>query len=330
MNNRLLISVILGAHVIRKLPSLKSLRVFESVARNQSFRRAADELFVSHSAISHQIKMLEEELEAILFNRTGRSISLTPDGLYLYPVIRDSFDNMETAITHLRASHQPKTLTIQTYVTFGTNWLIPKLNDFQKKYPDIRVRNTISFVDVDFDKDNADIGIIMGEKSWSHWHYDYLFNLDIFPVCSPRLLESGKLNTAKDLENFPLINIELAMDDWKLWLNAAGVDESIADQGPIVDNYLQALERVYDGEALVMARAPFAARDLKEGRLVRPFDSVVAEPGTWYMVYPKESKSCKEIALFKQWLVEQVNLDNSVNLHSSVNLDNKVNPVNNR
>ncbi|WP_370277551.1 LysR substrate-binding domain-containing protein [Pontibacterium sp.] len=296
----------------RKLPSLKSLRVFESVARNQSFRRAADELCVTHSAVSHQIKQLEDELDVTLFNRTGRTISLTADGAYLYPVVRDNFDNLERACKYLRSSKQPRSLTIQTYVTFGSTWFIPRLGDFQKRYPDIQVRNTISFVDVDFDRDDADIGIIMGERSWSHWNYEYLFNLDIFPVCSPKLLESGRLKTPDDLRNFPLINIDLALDDWPLWLKAAGVDPDIAKDGPVLDNYLQAMEQVYDGEALVMARAPFIARDLKGGRLVKPFDVTVREPGTWYMVHPKETSASREIELFKQWLMEQIEQDSNL------------------
>ncbi len=298
--------------MIRKLPPLKALRVFESVARNQSFRRSADELFVTHSAVSHQIKLLEEELGVILFNRSGRTISLTADGLFLYPIVRDSFDTLERAAKQLRSSHQPRTLNIQTYVTFGTTWFIPRLGDFQKKHPDIQVRNTISFVDVDFDRDDVDIGIIMGEKSWSHWNYEYLFDLQIFPICSPKLLESGKLESPEDLKNFTLINIELALEDWPRWLQAAGADPGIAGDGPVMDNYLQALERVYDGEALVMARAPFADRDLKEGRLIRPFELTVAEPGTWYMVYPRKNNASKEIALFKQWLLDQIKQDNNL------------------
>ncbi len=296
----------------RKLPSLKSLRVFESVARNLSFRRAADELCVTHSAVSHQVRLLEEDLDVILFNRTGRSISLTQDGLYLYPVVQDSFNNLERAAKRLRSPNNQKMLTIQTYVTFGSAWFIPRLGEFQKKYPDIYVRNTISFVDVDFDKDDADIGIIMGERSWSHWNYEYLFNLNIFPVCSPKLLESGKLGAVDDLKNHALINIDLAMDDWPLWLQAAGADPNMAQDGPVVDNYLQARERVYDGEALVMARSPFIARDLKEGRLVRPFDLSIPEPGTWYMVYLKENKTCKETNLFQKWLLEQIRQDDNL------------------
>lgn len=296
----------------RKLPPLKSLYVFESVARNLSFRRAADELYVTHSAVSHQIKLLEEDLDVVLFNRGSRTISLTKDATYLYPVVRDSFYNLEKAAKHLRFSSKHKTLTIQTYVTFATNWFIPRLGDFQKKEPNIRLRNNISFVDVDFDKDDADIGIIMGEKLWSHWNYDYLFNLEMFPICSPALLKSGRLNTPEDLKNFPLIQVDLAMDDWPLWLQAAGVDPTICSDGPVVDNYLQAIERVYDGEALVMARAPFVARDIRAGLLVQPFALTVPEPGSWYMVTPKENETCKETAQFRTWLIEQISQDKNI------------------
>ncbi|EPJ48231.1 MAG: transcriptional Regulator, LysR family protein [Osedax symbiont Rs2] len=298
----------------RKLPPLKSLHVFESVARHLSFRRAADELHVTHSAVSHQIKLLEEALTVVLFNRNGRTISLTKDGTYLYPVVRESLYNLEEAAQHLRSSSKHKTLTIQTYVTFGSTWFIPRLGDFQKRNPNIRLRNTISFVDVDFDKDDADIGIIMGDKKWSHWNYDYLFNLEIFPICSPALLKSGRLNKPEDLKNFPLIQIDQAMDDWPLWLQAAGVDQAVCEGGPIVDNYLQAIERVYDGEALVMGRVPFVARDLREGRLVRPFTLSIPESGAWYMVTPKENRACKETALFRKWLLDQIGQDENIQI----------------
>ena len=298
--------------MMRKLPSLKSLRAFEAVARNKSFRKAADELCVSHSAISHQIKLLEEELGVFLFRRKGRSITLTKEGTLLYPVVNESFDNISDAIMAISDSSRAKTLTVQTYVTFGTVWLIPKLNDFQVKYPDIRVRISISFVDVDFDKDDADVGIIMGEKSWSHWEYGYLFDMDLFPVCSPQLIKSSKLKQPKQLKNHNLINIELAPGDWAIWLEAAGLDANLCKDGSSVDNYLQALEMIYDNKGLVMAREAFAKRDLEKGIIVRPFELTVPEPGSWYYVYPKEQNVKKEVLLFQQWLLEEVKKDSSL------------------
>jgi len=295
----------------RKLPSLKSLRVFESVARNKSFRKAADELCVTHSAVSHQIKLLEQELDVFLFQRNGRSISLTKQGEFLYPVINDSFDNMAEAVACLKSASKTKTLTVQTYVTFGTVWLIPNLNDFQAKYPDIRVRISISFVDVDFDKDDVDLGIIMGEPSWSHLDYQYLFDMEIFPVCSPELINEGKLTKPEDLKNHNLITVELAPNDWPLWLNEVGVDNNITNTGPVVDNYLQALEMIYDGKSVVMAREAFAKRDLDAGRIIRPFDISVMEVGSWYSVHPKQQNPKPEIQLFNDWLSQKISEDSS-------------------
>jgi len=295
----------------RKLPSLKSLRVFESVARNKSFRKAADELCVTHSAVSHQIKLLEQELDVFLFQRNGRSISLTKQGEFLYPVINDSFDNMAEAVACLKSTSKTKTLTVQTYVTFGTVWLIPNLNDFQAKYPDIRVRISISFVDVDFDKDDVDLGIIMGEPSWSHLDYQYLFDMEIFPVCSPNMIDEGKLTKPEDLKNHNLITVELAPNDWPLWLNEVGVDNNITDTGSVVDNYLQALEMIYDGKSVVMAREAFAKRDLDAGRIIRPFDISVMEVGSWYSVHPKQQNPKPEIQLFNDWLSQKISEDSS-------------------
>mgnify|MGYP000318380724 CR=1 FL=1 len=295
----------------RKLPSLKSLRVFESVARNKSFRKAADELCVTHSAVSHQIKLLEQELDVYLFQRNGRSISLTKQGEFLFPVINTSFDDMAEAVACLKSASKTKTLTVQTYVTFGTVWLIPKLNDFQARYPDIRVRISISFVDVDFDKDDVDLGIIMGEPSWSHLDYHYLFDMEIFPVCSPELVSKGQLTKPEQLKKHSLITVELAPDDWPLWLEKAGVDLDIADSGPVVDNYLQALEMLYDGKSVVMAREAFAKRDLDAGRIIRPFDFSVMEVGSWYSVQPKQQNPKPEIQLFNDWLKEKIAEDTS-------------------
>ncbi len=296
----------------RKLPSLKSLRVFESVARNNSFRKAADELCVSHSAVSHQIKLLEDELGLYLFQRNGRSIALTEDGETLYPVVNQSFAQIIDTIEKIKAKNATRTLTVQTYVTFGTTWLIPKLRHFQRLHPDIRVRISISFVDVDFDKDDADIGIIMGEQAWSHWHYDYLFDMELFPVCSAELYQSGQLTQLKDLAKQQLINIELAADDWPIWLKQAGLAEDLSAQGPVVDNYLQALEMIHEGNYLVMAREAFAKKDLEQGLIVQPFDLHVPEPGSWYLVYPKQQNIKPEIELFNQWLKQQVKEDEAL------------------
>lgn len=295
-----------------KLPSLKSLRVFEAVARHKSFRRAADELCVSHSAVSHQIKQLEDELDTYLFNRNGRSIELTEHGLQLFPVVSASFDDIADEVERIRSAAKTKTLWVQTYVTFGTVWLIPRLNDFQTKYPDIRVRIAISFVDVDFEKDDTDVGIIMGEQSWSHWVYDYLFDMELFPVCTPQLKKEHKLETPQDLEKENLITVELAPDDWPLWLEKAGADPKLYEGGAVVDNYLQALEMIYDNKGVVMAREAFARRDLDNGTIIRPFDFTVPEPGSWYLVYPKEQNVKPEVLLFKEWLLEQVAKDASL------------------
>lgn len=298
--------------MVRKLPSLKSLRVFESVARNNSFRKAADELCVTHSAVSHQIKLLEDELGLYLFQRNGRSISLTEDGEELYPTVNQSFAQITDVIERIKAKNATRTLTVQTYVTFGTTWLIPKLRHFQRLHPDIRVRISISFVDVDFDKDDADVGIITSEPSWSHWHYDYLFDMELFPVCSAQLYQSGALTCPKDLTQQQLINIELAPNDWPLWLEKAGLAHDFNDQGPVVDNYLQALEMLHEGDYLVMAREAFAKKDLEQGRIVRPFNITVPEPGSWYLVYPKQQNIKPEIELFHRWLKQQVQEDDSL------------------
>jgi LysR family glycine cleavage system transcriptional activator len=173
-------------------------------------------------------------------------------------------------------------------------------------------------VDVDFDKDEVDLGIIMGEPSWSHLDYQYLFDMEIFPVCSPALVNSGELSKPEDLKKHNLITVELAPDDWPLWLDDAGVDSNIANTGPVVDNYLQALEMIYDGKSVVMAREAFAKRDLDAGRIIRPFDFSVMEVGSWYSVQPKQHNPKPEIQLFNDWLSQKISEDSSFIVNPSL------------
>lgn len=295
----------------RRLPSLSALRAFEAAARHGSFRVAAEELNVTHSAISHQVKALEQDLGVPLFARGGRTVQLTEEGQILYPVVRDSFDSMVGATDLLRRRQLTGTLTVQLYVTVAMRWLLPLIPSFTRENPDIRVALSTSYTDWDFDRDHADAGIIFAMKRHSDLDYTKLYHGDLFPVCHPDLLTGdAALKTLSDLGRHRLLDVYTAPDDWPRWLCAAGVDpESIERERASFDSYILALEAACAGDGVTLTNGLFAHADLKSGRLVRPFDVSVRQLAPLCFVCPKERRDEPRIAAFRKWLIERVEKD---------------------
>ena len=175
----------------KRLPPLNALRTFEAAARNGSFKHAAEELCVSHSAVSHQIKQLERHIGVELFVRKARSVELTKHGRDYYPVLRGAFDRIAEGTERIFTPNIPGILTVQAYSTFAIRWLIPRLPGFGATTPEIRVRLHTSQWDVDFEHEDIDVCILIGDGTRSELHYDFLFSSQIFPVCSPSLLKDN-------------------------------------------------------------------------------------------------------------------------------------------
>jgi LysR family glycine cleavage system transcriptional activator len=184
----------------RDLPPLRALTAFEAAARLGSFRLAAGELGITRSAISHQVKGLEQRLGVQLFRRDARRAELTQIGQAYYPAIRDAFDQIDIHTRTLRPPVADNELTIQVYVTVALKWLIPRLYDFERRYPDMKVRLSTSYFDWDFDEKNVDAGLILARSRSPDHYYRPLFRSLLAPVCSPDLLKGpNALRTPQDL-----------------------------------------------------------------------------------------------------------------------------------
>ena len=296
-----------------RIPSLASLKAFEAVAKHLSFRQAADELCVTHAAISHQIKLLETELGVKLFNRTSRSVSLTTEGSSYYPIIRDSLDAIAKGTEDLKREKGYEELIVQSYSSFINAWLMPRLTQFQSQNPMIHVRIKTSFEDADFERQQFDVGIFNGPFSDDHLYTFELFNIDMFPVYSPALISAdAPLDQPADLKHHLLLqipSIKNEPDDWTIWLSAAGVDTDKVQFGPVFDNYPLALQAAFEGQGLVMARRPFAATEIANGRLIQPFDLSVDEPASWIQVTKQKPKSGSAVHLFTDWLQQEIGSD---------------------
>ncbi len=295
----------------KKLPPLNSLRSFEAAARHRSFRNAAEELCVSHSAISHQVKLLEDYLGTKLFTRKARSVELTHIGSSYYPVLREAFDRLAEGTAAVMAPFGPGVLTIQLYSTFAIRWLIPRLPGFQAANPDIQVRLQTSQSDVNFDQEDVDMCVMIGKPDNDRLNYDFLFSTDIFPVGSPALLDIETIRTPADLENQTLLQVYPSARDWRDWLVANKVDHLInPDDGLQFDSYELSITTAIQGQGVSLGMHPYIARDLQAGVLIDLFpDHHVIANGDWYLVCRRERTELKRFQLFRQWLLDQVSLD---------------------
>ena len=204
----------------KKLPPLNALRSLEAAARHTSFKDAANELCVSHSAISHQVKLLEDHLGVELFTRKARAVELTRAGKLYYPVLRDAFDHILEVSQQIMAPHAADVVTVQVYSTLAIRWLIPRLPQFQASFPDIQIRLNTAQTDVDFARDDVDACIMIGKAVDDDLHYRYLFSSELFPVCSPSLLtQGGGIKTPQDLAYQTILQVYPSSKDWAIWLN---------------------------------------------------------------------------------------------------------------
>ena len=299
--------------MITRMPTLVSLRAFEAVARHRSFRKAADEICVTHAAVSHQVKALETSIGVQLLERTSRSVELTPAGEQYYPPIREHIQGIIKATRRIQAPEEPDVLLVQSYASFNTMWLQPRLADFLQANPNMRVRIISTFEDGDSDIHRFDVGVFNAPPFDKRFDYRALFETDIFPVCAPEALgDSDKRLSLEELQNLPLLSVPATWDepdDWDSWLAEAGLNPAAMKFGPVFDNYPLVREAVLNKQGISIARAPFCARDLERGRLLRPFDISVPEPGRWYLATLKEGAPNPNLDTFVDWLFAQIEAD---------------------
>lgn len=294
----------------RKIPPLNALKAFEAAARHGSFRDAAKELNVSHSAISHQIKHLEEYLGLDLFLRKARAVELTTAGQNYYPVLREAFDRIAEGTKVLLRPTEDNVLTVQMYSTFAVRWLIPRLERFYERHPALQVRLITAQGDPDFERQDIDLGLLIGAKTRADIHYEELFTPHLFPVCSPALLESAPLRSIDDLASQTILQVYPSAQDWTVWLQKNGVSGIRPDEGLQFDSYDHALATAIRGIGVALGQEPYVAEDLEAGHLVCPFPTMSVQAGsTWYLVYPAERERTKKIRLFRDWLLEEVQRD---------------------
>lgn len=289
-----------------RLPSLNGLRAFEAAARHLSFTLAAAELNVTQTAISHQIRRLEEELGIRLFVRQNRALALTPEARDYLPGVRAAFNDLRLATDRLLRKDDDKVLTVSTLASLAAKWLLPRLTDFQEHHPGIDVHITTSTSLVDFQRDNVDAAIRYGRGQWPGLRADWLMADELFPVCSPSLLRGDKpLRCPEDLKSHMLLHTSNAnSDDWRLWLTAAGLPADIARQpGITFDMIFMTIQAAIDGIGVAMGRTSYVQDDIAKGRLVVPFKIALPADAGFYLVAPEGRREAPKLAAFRDWMI---------------------------
>ena len=291
--------------MLRRLPPLNALKAFEAAARSASFTRAAEELDVTHAAVSQQVKALEATLGLKLFSRERQRLVITEAGGEYLAVIRDALDRIALGTERLMQRQSAGVLTVSASPDFTAKWLVHRLGRFAERHPQIDLRVSATMHHVDFAREDVDLAIRHGDGRWPGLEVVRLCSERLFPVCSPKLVAGrNRIATAADLLKFPLLRLQ----DWKNWtrfFDAAGVAAVPLTQGPSLGSASMLIDAAVDGQGIALARTALAAWDLLNGRLIRPIGVSVRIPLTYWIVCPQATASVPKIATFRQWLLAE-------------------------
>ncbi|MFK7861795.1 MAG: transcriptional regulator GcvA [Granulosicoccus sp.] len=299
----------------RRLYPLNALRAFEASARHLSFVKAAEELSVTPAALSHQVKKLEEYLGLQLFQRRRSGLELAESGLLLATDLRDVFLRLDTAMERVVDSDSLGTLSLTVAPTFAVMWLIPRLHKFNALHPDIELRISTSLELVDFQRDDCDAAIRLGDGQWFGLESIKLAEESVTPMCSPRLLEGpGALKSPDDLSQHVLLHNH-SMDHstvaptWKTWLDAAGASKVEASRGTHFGLPDHGLQASMDGEGIVLGWRFLSRKMIAEGRVVEPFELTLPLGSSFYLVYPESHSHRANIKALRDWLLHEIKVD---------------------
>ena len=274
-----------------KLPPLNSLRAFEAAGRHLSFTHAADELAVTPTAISHQIRLLEETLGVKLFRRLPRRLLLTDQGQMLLGDAKEAFQRLAQAVERVAAKGLTGPLTISSSTTFAWSWLVKRLYKFQAKYPEIDVRLEASQRAVDFHREAVDAAIRYGRGNWPGLYAVQLFEEILTPLISREQLESGPpINEPRDLMRYPLLNDSpFNVEYWRMWFAEAGVTDLEHRLGGVFDSSQMAVQAALSGGGIALVMPQFFPEEIKSGRLVQPFPLTFQQPFPQLLFLPQQT-----------------------------------------
>lgn len=292
-----------------RLPPTAALRAFECAARHLSYTRAAEEMSITQSAVSHQIRHIEELWDLKLFLRQGRNLVLTEAGQGLAPIVRDFIHRLSTKLAELHpVGDRAASLRVSLLQSFAFKWLVPRLNQFSLKHPNVNVWISTTEELIDFNTHEVDVGIRLGQGGWAGLFEELILREYVFPVCSPRFL--GRVmppETPADLLQLPLIyrHSQDICPRWRDWFSDAGLQVKSLPKGSKFPDTSLAIQAAIDDFGIALARSAHVEDDLAAGRLVKLFDVMSPSRVGYYFVCPKGREDEPNIRAFHDWVVEE-------------------------
>jgi LysR family transcriptional regulator, glycine cleavage system transcriptional activator len=290
-----------------RLPPLSTLRVFEAAARHKSFRKAADELNLTASAVSHGIQTLETWLGVELFNRQSRGLRLTSAGEAYAPPVNQALSGLAKATDQLPGRKATGTLSLSSAPTFANKILLPRLEKFAVQCPDVRVTIDTSLRPVDLTLDDFDIAIRFSSTKKPSPNWTLLAVETLMPVCSPGLKKEFGGSEAKTLAQAPLIHVTSVPADWQHWFRASGLEAPASiDSGLRVDTVQMAFDAAAHGLGVVLGRRPLVDEDIEAGRLVPLGGRAIQSDSGYWLVASQTEFQKPEVKVFRRWLLSEL------------------------
>ncbi|MFU1476182.1 LysR substrate-binding domain-containing protein [Roseovarius sp. C7] len=293
------------------LPTLAQLHTFEAVSRRMSFTGAADELCVTQSAVSRQIKALEMDLGIALFRRRHRAIELTRDGRLLFEAVTRGFDEIAHCVGHLRAATEAPQITVAASVAFSYYWLMPRLERFAERCPEVDLRVLAADQQVDPGKGDADVAVLFGMGDWEGIETQRLFGEKVYPVCSPDYARAHpELLRPSDILDQTLLHLDgggtlWGAVDWRVWLARQGVTGQPVRRGIRLNSYPMVLQGAEAGRGVALGWSYITDEMLASGRLVCPVAKPLETQNSYYIGASDRRKQDPAVAAFIQWIMEE-------------------------
>ena len=286
-----------------RLPNLNALRTFVVAAKHCNFRAAADELNLTHSAVSHQIKALEDQLQVALFVRVGRRVELSQAGNSYLPIVADALVRIADGTRMIQTFKQTDTFVLQVFITMAVQWLMPLLHDFQEQHPNIKVQLSTAYDTWEFDRFDVDAGIVLTRNPAPDLVNYHLTSAQLTPLCHRRYLDPNnpdQIRTPDDLFSKPLVQHAHCPDDWAYWAEHNRLAPPDVDKAMVVDTYLVAFESALARGAITLANLPFNTSHSPD--LVEPFPNMRTSGGDWYLTCRPDMADHPNLHQFLNWL----------------------------
>ncbi len=290
---------------MRVLPTINHLRTFQVIGHHLNLAQAAQELFLTPSALSYQLGVLEGQLGAKLFKRTGRGLAFTDAGRVLHEDIDGCLNQLWTAVERVSAKQDDAPLIINAPPTFAMRWLLPRFASVQKQFRDAEIR--VSTADVNFERDALDCAIAYGDGNWPGVAGDFLRVEPLILVCSPAAVTADcPLRTVADLARYTLLVAKPRPNDWACWFAATGQALPADGRRLMLATRNMIIQATLEGLGVAVVDPIMIHSELSSGRLVRPLPQVARGEGAYHLIYPPGANDKPRVAAFRRWLLEEM------------------------